>query len=887
MADEEDASSSQEFDEIEETSVPEAPRSVCASEGPASLGDFDSEGNALRNLTEICAEMRSASEPAFDNVPDDNIRDVKEHKSLCVEAVTMNAADNAIDYEREGAFRDIPTNLSLCVEPGEIPSSPMTQARENSWIKRSGERKETNEIQEKSFANAKYVVSYDEESVTLMENQLVTELKTHEQASLPKESSKRSIKLNSAITRATKRAGATTQPQFTLHEHEDSIVIEDTRAPVRGKISKSQLAKKNDKKGQSQIDKTLKIVANVGITVEPTNENSDQMEAMIVEGKPDQSDSTDTFVQLQAVDAIVDKDVHYQELPEPMEATMAPGLASLPLDLPVLDEDYHIVEPIILRKDTAAYSQQSDDDIEHIQSCDVILELVDTKMEARCADTIEEYEISPIRQRKSSKSTISDDDLEHINTSELSELFERAKSLVMDNKNDVLERPEVLELPGKTGLSSDDDIEHLSHPELPEIDQTSLGIPPLLPSTPEPLPSIDTSTKKSQKCGTVDRNTSVRPTRTSRKRKDVVVIDSDSSTVAAEVTVIVKSHEPAETWNKSKSPEKDLTEEIDRCVEPKDRHVDPVATQSLPKKTRVRSKGNSNLQKTTSSSLIEIIDIDAMQKAEMEIASGILVPPVPECKIFESCQEIPIARMKKSRRNRDINPENNSDNTKISPSKQNIADPPERSTKVINWPSVATKTDIDELNTQIKVDEPCLETKIVQKPTLQELKAQISIPEVKLSKKRGKKSTNIEPPCTSATAVETAINAETLDLKTSPSVEKQKSPEKHISCAETCEMTTKKVITRGNEENTVSNVEEKNSSVDDKKIEKTLELNVEEAAPERSSSSDDLNANVVPMDTEEDGGVREVIEKNNSITASPSWSTVGKKNNRSKKKKRR
>ncbi|XP_012279625.1 breast carcinoma-amplified sequence 3 homolog isoform X2 [Orussus abietinus] len=163
-ADEEEATSSQELEP--EEGNPEPPKSVCAEEGPASLADFESESHTLKNLTEVCAEMRSASEPAIDSVPDESIRELSERKTLCVEAATMllGGGKGSIDFGREDNFRDVPASLSLCAEPGEIPKSPMTSARENS--SRAGRA----ESRERTLARAKYVVSYDlEDGVVLTE----------------------------------------------------------------------------------------------------------------------------------------------------------------------------------------------------------------------------------------------------------------------------------------------------------------------------------------------------------------------------------------------------------------------------------------------------------------------------------------------------------------------------------------------------------------------------------------------------------------------------------------------------------------------------------------------------------------------------------------------
>lgn len=730
MADEEDVSSSQEFDEP----TPEPPRSLCAEEGPASLGDFDTEGEELRNLTEICAEMRSASEPAIDSVPDESIKEVRENKSLCAEAVvtTSSHCERSIDYEREESFRDVPTSLSLCAEQGEIPNSPMTLARETNWNRRTVKR-EDSELQERTYAKAKYVVNYDEDSVVLMEKKSgakssnVTKHSTSDSVkdtgkeptssetlprnkheAEPERASKRPNKVASS-TRATKRSSCLVQreqPKYLVHENEDSIVIEDTRIPEK-KISPTRvLAKASSSKALETtclaITSPTRIVPDETlVNVDSLSRQSDsssveilrEAEAMIVESRQleDEIEISDTFVDLKDIETTGNDVVIVDAVrndPEPMEATVATGLASLPLEPPpplsspppppVLDDiscmDYHIVETTcsLPLKETAC-SQQSDDDIEHIHSSEVtqMLEIVGHKLLRS-----DEFETSPMRQRKSSKSTISDDDIEHINSAELAEIIERGNALltgkyVEKNEVDDFQRINVAGRTSKSVLSFDEDIEHVYHSEISEIE------PPTTASPSLDSPAVRAGTKKKPQDNLSDRNPSLR-TGGSRKRKDVVVIDSDNS--EAEVTVIVKS---LDSWNKSKTPEKDLAEEIDRCAETEEHPSDQATSQSLPKKTRVRtSKVNSAPSSTTStatstavptnsshatatltsssqkrqpsSDMVEIIDIDAMQKAEMEVASvvDLVVPPV-ECKILESRHETNTStRSQKSRRNK-------------------------------------------------------------------------------------------------------------------------------------------------------------------------------------------------------------------------------------------
>ncbi|KAK0179565.1 hypothetical protein PV327_005306 [Microctonus hyperodae] len=834
LADEEDVSSSQEFDGGQEY-ISEIPKSVCAEEGPASLVDFDSESNLLRNLTEICAEMRATSESAFDNVPYESVKDVKEQKTLCVEAATMNAGEHAIDFERADAFRDIPTSLNLC----------------------KTKRCEKSEIQESNIANAKYVVSYDEDNVVFIENKS-TNIKTadHHLDSIgfltdqeSEQASKRQGK-NPVIFPVAKRIIATGTEQhskYLLRESGDSVVIEDTTMIANDKITKE-------------------------------NEN-------IVKTEDELEEQNKNVITMQYCTEI-----------EPMEATVATacGVAHLPLDTPALDEinsmDYHIIERNIFSAKDTTNLHKSDEKIVDTQNLHDLDELIDNNVIAIEPNAVEDYDVSPIRQRKGSKSTISDDDLEHIHPSELSEIFDKAKSLVMDTNEQTEQTKEVSQVPNRAGASSDDDIEHLLHPELSDADQLSLIKSPLVTCNTKSPPINDNADKKSARLGQKSRGCSIR-SRTSRKRKDVVVIDREAPD-ESEITVVVKSLDCEDNWNKSKSPEKDLIEEIDRCMEPKDRLTEHNTPQSLPKKTRVRVAKNSgsSLTQKTSANLVEVIDIDAMQKAELAMATN---TPMPECKILESCQEVSMAKMKKSRRNKDI------ENESTKPSSSEVNDREKNSVDSNNWSAIDQNVIPNET-----IEIPEFVESSVGKENIQQLVEEnetmntriAASSEKKISKKRNKKAcSNLDSTNVFSTDCDSKFgHGELSDIKVNPE---------------------NKVTIADNSDNNALHVNDEKITVECAEIEKNeknhVETNIEahvsdkdlsgensdkgkstvrqqQSTPERSSSNDDLNANIVPMDTEEDSsGIKEIIEKNNSITASPSWSTVGKKNNRSKKKKRR
>ncbi|XP_034171493.2 uncharacterized protein LOC117600312 [Osmia lignaria lignaria] len=604
-ADEEDINSSQEFDSVEESYVPEPPRSVCAEEGPASLGDLEPESQTLRDLTEICAEMRSASEPAIDSVPDENIREVKERKALCVEIAAIGEP-GGIDFEKEEAFHDVPTSLSLCVEQGEIPSSPMTQVKQAVWCKRFDKRAGRG-AHEKSMSEAQYVMNCDDDSVVLMENKLA-----HGRRSVSTHSKAESKKLYESEKLA-KRSGGdgskaetkTSVKKYVLKEQEDSIVIEDTTCE-ESKNNSSSKRKSYDKetvdkesvketggksKGKlksstSQDCKEPKVESNIesklaGKRAEPIME----LERIREEGGS--NDDPKSVINVDVTIKEVDK---YKSPPSDSTDEFS-------------SSEYHIVETSSCGKDSTLI--QSDEDIEHIHTSEL--------PQSECIDSTKYTDISctgssPFLQRKNSKNTISDDDLEYIHSSELVEAVSRTC------KEDLKEASDSDSATTKSKrVSSDDDMEHIQHSDVCFDEDRDF---------PEKKKPQDEQLSKSK---------------SSKKTKDIVVIESDTS--AADVTVIFK---PVESW-KNKGAEK--KEDPEECVTLKEtfESTSPLRTA----KTRSAKTSPSNVPKRSQAG-IEIIDIDAMQKAEMEIFTELT--PAPECQVLPG-PEVG-TRSRKSRKNK-------------------------------------------------------------------------------------------------------------------------------------------------------------------------------------------------------------------------------------------
>ncbi|XP_024877023.1 uncharacterized protein LOC112457926 isoform X3 [Temnothorax curvispinosus] len=717
--DEDAISSIQEYDSAAEEI--HAPRSVCAEEGPASLGAADlpdePESRALnRELTEICAEMRSASEPAIDSVPDENIRELQERRALCAEmAATTTTTTTSIDYEKEEAFRDVPTSLSLCAEPGEIPSSPMTQAKENAlWCSKgiSVDRRTEyycNEAHERHLAKAKYVVSYDDDSVTLMENKTMRSEKSIEilQPSVD-EKIKKPIARKAVIDfektsnfripqKRPIEQRLTRAEKYVVKEDEDSVVFEDARC-VNADSAMSIGAKKEDNdvdKKRVEGAKDTKIARDKYEVMRKNDEWKSRASPREYPGKDrvtledkeiirarevssiDLSESTEPIA-----DVIVKRG---NPIKPPLDVEKARLLSSHddgdedddelpPLDPPPLDDfssiEYHMVEPCNLGRDAASTSTQSDDDIEHIHASEVMQ--MRTKVDTgggRCKDagatvnTIAQFS-SPVVRRKSSKSTISDDDLEYIHSVELgfeSTSSERGDVSAMKSftkaSNDSCPRRRH----SRHTLSSDDDLEHV---QLSEVRELELDAVARLSQRDFPQATQETTVAEQQGA--------TKP-RSGKKRKDIMVIDKSEAEVA-EVTVIYDPLE--EVWPKS--------EETDRCSFTdyfKDKSDGPYPSPTKRAKNRGSKMMNlsssllpaKRASQTPDSDIVEIIDLDAMQKADVDADA------TPECKILPV---VAGARPRKSRKSKRLQSDGQSQETSSTELSLSTPLPSFRSSKV-------------------------------------------------------------------------------------------------------------------------------------------------------------------------------------------------------------
>ncbi|XP_024941199.1 uncharacterized protein LOC107268137 isoform X2 [Cephus cinctus] len=711
-AEEEEEEEEEEDDEEEEEAISssemfdaksalEPPRSLCAEEGPASLSDFEPEGQALRNLTEICAEMRSASEPAFDSVPDDSIKDVKERKALFVEAARIDVR-SAINIDRVEIFRDVPTSLSLCAESGEIPSSPMTRAKETAWNRRA---KGDAELHESNFGKIKYLVNYDEESVVLMENKTTCE----KSAVLPASSEQEEKILDSTLSETRKCAvkasiteleisddskgafGAEGKEgsRFLNTEQRDGIVLENKKhSGDNARVDRRAAAASGKKRIRGH---------NKGAGPENPQEaehDSISISGLLVPRKPRETFSkdkstrskdkaksretkkairTDSIGSAEEIGtrAIRMKEIEPTEIEgccieSPCSALQNSDAEQLHLKaLPIEDFssiDYDIVERQGCpdRHTAVTSSNHSDEDIEHIDSSEVtqIPELGSKGLESS-EDRLESW---PTWKRKGSKSTISDDDMEHIHSLELSRLEPALGAKA--TRHEVERSSEEPVRSCRNVVSSDDDMEHVLHSEVSEL-QSAVGYVLEGNRATAEVDVENGTTSKSvmsdmrlEKLGSID---NIRDSfeeksgsSSSRRREAVVIVESDFS--EPDVTLVRPSEGRSSKCrnitknSRNRSPEKkDLTVKLEKVT-------DRRAWESS-RNSKVKSKA---IQKTSSES-IEIIDIDAMQQEES----------VLRCKILE-------VKSKKFRKNKkplnDADLANETGHSKLSPFEESRCD---------------------------------------------------------------------------------------------------------------------------------------------------------------------------------------------------------------------
>ncbi|KOX73985.1 Breast carcinoma-amplified sequence 3 like protein [Melipona quadrifasciata] len=951
-ADEEDINSSQEFDFAEENYMPEPPRSVCAEEGPASLGDLEPESQTLRDLTEICAEMRSASEPAIDSVPDENICEVKERKALCVEIASItNPGNSTIDFEKEEAFRDVPTSLSLCVEQGEIPSSPMTQAKEAAWCKKFDKREDKVAQERNVSEEAEYVVNCDEESIVLMENKAAHGRKStsvhcktdNKKACELDKAPKKSGKNGSSACSSKRTETKTSAKKYILKEHEDSIVIEDTTCDdskydcgkkkgcernVAGNTkNKNTETRSGESSKETGRDKSRTKFSTVQDCKETKAElftegkcSTKQIEPIIeMDTLIEETDKKEDFKSIISVDVLTKETDKYKSPPSDSTDDFS-------------SSEYHIIDAPCCSKDGT--SIQSDEDIEHIQSSEITqLQQAECIDSDKCMDVISCAGSSPILQRKNSKNTISDDDIEYIHTSELAETPD--KICKEDSKFETNESAK------SKRTFSDDDMEHIQHSDIYDT------------SSERAKEVHDRSTKRSQ-----ETSAETSKSKNAKKTKDIVVIEGDTS--AADVTVIFK---PVDTWKGKNIERKEELEEFTTKNIPANENLSPLRRAKI----RFAKISPSNVASKRPQADIEIIDIDAMQKAEMEVLTD--AASISECKILAG-SEVCGTRTKKSRKSKRTNNESNvqSCEASIEPaepaeefSKESISQEPpapeknvdkkSSSSQVIDklreavlelypeessvqttelsWSSIVKKKNTcsaegetrrepdldpiveeminDERKTYRKYESSIRPSMVDQ---LKEAVAEATVGESSVQATGGSWSSIVKKRPVSSTGSELITRKETVERKThrkldlltdsttrdyettSSSADKSTSSEKSLKLETVSEIDekvsidSKKWNVGGPLVGSTFTKEDFSELERDTEPEKRSDSE-QEIVPERSSSSDELNANVVFTNAEGEYSGRETTEKSATNGSNSSVCATSKKGNRSKKKKRR
>lgn len=562
-ADEEDANFSLEFDFAEGSLVPGPPRSVCAEEGPASLGDLEPESQTLRELTEICAEMSLANEPAIDSIPDENICELKECKTLCAEMATMGGVQSSsIDFEKEEAFRDVPTSLSLWAEQGEIPNSPMTQAKEAIWRKRSGTT-DDNEIHETNISRARYVVNYSDDTVILMENKMLHErnvetssTEKHAVLQMPNVTKVYCVKKSDDLRKGDIDYKSTCVRKNTGYEKESEIdkKVKSTQDTIKIVKEKSKIA-------------TCKKKSKMYARQEFSNEHQ-----VTSEGKNLMQEDIAHLIKPYELESDVSVTVEKQVKPAMEVKTEVPAEETFQvLDAPSSDDssftDFLIIEP---GKDTSS-SNQSDDDTVHV-CCSEAPHIGESEFDG----TNRRKPVSgliPIHSLKRSSRHIVNPKV--IDSSHRKEVTMKSFKVEKDQDNSSFIDRNYSKHTNSS--SSSDDLEHT---EIQELNQDTL----YKAGTSQKSAMI--AEKMQTGCSSMQQS----PKFKSGKRwKDAVTIEGDVSILTAEGTM----SSMGKTVGKSPSPTRKIKS-----------HTSKTSCQM---------------------DTVKVMDTDAMQKAEMETAAGVSI----------------------------------------------------------------------------------------------------------------------------------------------------------------------------------------------------------------------------------------------------------------------
>lgn len=722
-ADEEDVVSSDSY-EMDENLEPL--RSLCAEEGPASLDDFRQESQPVKNSTEICAEMRTASESAIDSLASKDIKEVVEKKALYAEAARLRSK-GTIDFDEAEAFTDVQMTLNLCAEAGKIPTSPMTQARDNPWNQKttSVERK----LQEAKIARAKYVVNYDEETIVFTDNrETVNEITTNagelaqninfpnhsrvvsgdvrkeQKHSVSNDATEREEDLKRAnisdtadssferisgrdrkgseheildeiYTGGNKVGAVQSLPQAEITAAAPRVVKQTpTTSVVKEKSGKKKI--KNQGKEVEKIDSSFETIKDSEINaitpqdLDPRyrNELDRNLESKILQRKTDASDQ--------------------------IEKKSSPQQRQRHIDDVV--SEYSILEKNEVFDGHSISSNHSDEDLEHIHTSEVTSVLASQEMIDESHSIVKEQNSDEIATakcndskiccgRKSSRTTFSDDDMEHIQSSEIPEDYSRVaqpkhrpNTLEIQLSAEYSKRKNLRKTASRISTSPEKNMEdgkyqarnsvakQVVRPKVPEVvNESKVEEQAISLSDPAGCATVDqgcsqgvsksleasVNSMRGEQVAEFNVDTTkgkhkTKPNKNRKKKDDVLVVVVSGTTEENEVTV--RNAEGVYAWNKkNKTPENDLAEEIDKCV-------DLVTGESAISCRFVHRDRKIVSNEAASLDNIEIIDIDALRRAEAECENDSSSACAVECRVEELRPEILLSRPKKSKRSKKV-----------------------------------------------------------------------------------------------------------------------------------------------------------------------------------------------------------------------------------------
>ncbi|XP_012269875.2 uncharacterized protein LOC105694094 isoform X2 [Athalia rosae] len=700
-ADEEDTVSSGSY---ETDNTLEPLRSLCAEEGPASLDDFRQESQAIKNLSEICAEMRVTGNSAIDSLTNDDIKEVVERKALYAEAARLKSK-GTVNFDEAEAFTDVKMTLNLCAEAGKIPTSPMTQANENPWIQRmaSTDRK----LADTKIARAKYVINYDEETIVFTDNRALSSKQVANLCGTADSSSVSNICCKSNIDHfedgeTHKRPNQVISKNLSYRKKNEKLP-ENKILPLPQISSKVQEKCNQKETTETKMEDTVvceshlcqltENIVNTHNAVKDTYQllpNREKFGKKKIKNKcrdVERLESTFETIKDAEINAISSENLASKTDHTASNQTRVKSSSSRSLCIDDVDSEYSILEKNESLDRHSVSSNHSDEDLEHIDSSEVVPTLASKNSRYEISEINRDVDLDEIpalkggnvitqHERKSSRAASSDDDMEHIQSSEVPQ--EYSSSTNPKNQSDFIAvSPNAECIVGKNSrktyarmsVSPATDLniecsEKMTSSELsgvfnelyaaqqqsrPTDERICSAVGPICPSRSST--TLETTVNVSTKDQGIECNTDsakgksrVRPNKNRKKKDDVLVVVVSGST--GEKEALMRCTEDSHALNKKyNTPEIDLAGEIDGCVE-------PIAGDSTLLRRFINRDGKPMSNEATSLDNIEIIDIDALRRAEAESESNLGQARTSECIVSELRPEVMLSRPKKSKRSR-------------------------------------------------------------------------------------------------------------------------------------------------------------------------------------------------------------------------------------------